>query len=259
MDRQLEHWALVRRTDQPNSRLAIFVHGFRGGYLSTWGRLPDCLRDFSDNHPVFGSWDYLFIGYQTSSIASFLRIAELIATQWQRAAEGEPPFLQRYAKLALFGHSLGTLGVRQLLCATSKQPSGLISALHSVVLFGSPLNGSPLAPFGRASRVIDMFRGPAALLPSSYAIADALRPDSPHIEMLRTWTATIRQYVRLPDPLVIQGTDDAVVGTSGSHMQPWDGDRLGVTALDHRDLSKIYDPGCWANSSFVDTLHGALK
>jgi hypothetical protein len=38
LNRTKEQFALIRRSDgDPNTRLAMFIHGFRGNYLSAWG------------------------------------------------------------------------------------------------------------------------------------------------------------------------------------------------------------------------------
>jgi hypothetical protein len=40
LNRNNEQFALIRRDDgTSNTRLAIFVHGFRGNYLTTWGKM----------------------------------------------------------------------------------------------------------------------------------------------------------------------------------------------------------------------------
>jgi hypothetical protein len=40
---------------------------------------------------VLAGWDYLFLGYRTRQIVSYLDIARLIATQWENAAKKSPP------------------------------------------------------------------------------------------------------------------------------------------------------------------------
>lgn len=153
LDRQEEQWALLRQPQGGAGRsLAIFVHGFLGDHLTTWGRLPEMLREHAQGDPVLGGWDFLFLGYPTRKIASYLDIARVIATQWEKAATGRSPFGGAYVRLALLGHSLGTLGIRQLLCAEVMQPPQMLKALHSVTLFGTPLNGSTLS--GIAAKVI---------------------------------------------------------------------------------------------------------
>jgi pimeloyl-ACP methyl ester carboxylesterase len=232
----------VRRTDRNNIGLVIFIHGFRGTYLTTWGQLSDHLIECSDDHPVLEKWDYLFLGYETYSIGSFLDIAGILATQWDLASRAAAPFeANRYSKLALFGHSMGTLAIRQLLCAVSEQPAGMLGALESAVLFGSPRDGSWLAGMaGPAARVADAVSGEfAALLPGSYAICKALQPGNPQLKMLQVWNKTIRCYGRdkFCPTKVILGTDDHVVGQGG--LAEWSGDEVAKTALDHSQLCKI--------------------
>ena len=171
IDRSDEKWAMLPNSNQQNTNLAIFVHGFIGEYLGTWGALPDLLKDNADSFPPFDEWDFLFVGYDTKDPLTFLDIARLICTHWEQAAAGALPLGRRYDKVALLGHSLGTLGIRQALCAWAIQPQGMRTALHSVTLFGTPLNGSPLAKFATWR----------------YKIAEALKPGSAQLKMLRTW------------------------------------------------------------------------
>src|ERR1700743_605786 len=114
LNRTKERWALIRRAESPhNSQLAVFVHGFRGNYLGTWGKIPELLANLADSDADLACWDYMFLGYSTRDVTTYLDIAALISTNWRRASLGEAPHRDRYRKLALFGHSLGTLGIRQ--------------------------------------------------------------------------------------------------------------------------------------------------
>ena len=261
-DRPEQQWHLIRRADSHNTCLAIFVHGFRGNYLGTWGNLATCLSERSDAHPVFSKWDYLFLGYDSATIGNLLLIADIIRTQWEEAAAGNPPFDAPYKEFALFGHSLGTLGIRQLLCATSLLPPGFESSLKSVVLFGSPLNGSPLAPYGKMLGFLDVLRGPAAALaaisPSGYKIIESLTKDGAVLQMLRVWNDSARRHLKLPKALTYQGTGDWVVGP-GQIGNSWHGDDRKVLNLEHQNLIKINDSSEWSNSAFRDALERALK
>jgi hypothetical protein len=262
LDRSREEWAFIRRTDHDNSCLAIFVHGFRGNYLTTWGNLPTALEKWADEHQTLQNWDYLFIGYETASIRNLIAIAQLISTQWKLASSGAPPFDHQYNHLSLFGHSLGTLGIRQLLCASSEQPDQFADSLHSVAFFGSPLNGSPLAPFSRLTALLDVASGKGSgllgLLPGGFAIKDSLQPDGAPLKMLRCWNETIRKHVNLPDISVYQGTNDWVVGPLGKE-EKWKGDEIVATAMDHTSISKIHEPEQWQNSNLRDALLRALS
>src|SRR4051794_28107042 len=167
-NRVTQQWAHYPRSDAVNRKLAIFVHGFRGNYLRTWGGLPDYLVKTANPTP-FDDWDYLFLGYDTAQVKTYLDIASFICENWRSALHGLWPYEQKYERFALIGHSLGTLGIRQALCATATHEAPLIESLHSVTLFGSPLNGSKVA-------FIASLR---------YKIAEALEPESAQLRMLK--------------------------------------------------------------------------
>jgi hypothetical protein len=223
--------------------LAIFVHGFLGDYLTTWGRLPELLVDNVQNEAALARWDFLFLGYPTRKVGAYLDIAHLIGTQWGNAAAGRPPFGASYTRLALLAHSLGTLGVRQLLCAVSIQPPNMLQALKSITLFGTPLNGSPLASIGK------LFGG---------EIAEALKPANSQLRMLKRWNESMQPRLHWPAVRVILGTDDQVVGYKYSDLINFAGDAepSQLLASNHRDLVK---PQSWNGSRIRDEIVGALQ
>jgi pimeloyl-ACP methyl ester carboxylesterase len=245
LDRQEEHWALLRQSQGGAGRsLAIFVHGFLGDHLTTWGRLPEMLREHAPNEPLLVDWDFLFLGYVTRQIVSYLDIARLIATQWEKAAAGKLPFSGAYNRFALLGHSLGTLGIRQLLCAGVMQPQQMLELLHSITLFGTPLNGSPLAWYG------------AKLVGG--AIAEALKPGNPQLRMLRSWNESVHPLLPWKGVRVVLGTDDQVVGNKYVDLVDFAGDARPAVLLtfDHKNLVKPTD---WASSTIRDEIVGALQ
>jgi pimeloyl-ACP methyl ester carboxylesterase len=245
IDRQSDQLLLLRKPDGGDGRsLAIFVHGFLGDHVTTWGRLPEMLRECALSEPHLEKWDYLFLGYSTRQIASYLDIALLIATQWTKAATGKVPFNGKYNRLALLGHSLGTLGIRQLLCAVVMHPEQMLSDLHSVTLFGTPLNGSPFANYGAK-----LIGGP---------IADALKPGNPQLRMLRSWNETVYPLLKWKGVRLVLGVDDKVVGHEYSDLIEFAGDCKPPFLLnfDHRNLVKPKD---WPTSTIRDEIIGALQ
>jgi triacylglycerol esterase/lipase EstA (alpha/beta hydrolase family) len=240
INRSKEQWALLHTSGHPRTKLAVFIHGFRGGYLSTWGSLPDLLRDNADAATPFSEWDFLFVGYDTKRVATYLDISKLLCTQWNAASVGQIPFQGPYESVALFGHSLGTLGIRQLLCAWSEQPKSLLTAVHSVTLFGTPLNGSPWAG-----------------LALGYDIADALKPSNPQLRMLKTWSASAHSAKPWPLVRVVLGLDDRVVGSKYAELVQWVGDaEIDLTNLDHGTLVK---PDGWHESAAIGFLQRGLR
>jgi pimeloyl-ACP methyl ester carboxylesterase len=240
LNRSNERWALLKTSERPNTRLAIFVHGFRGSYLTTWGQLPELLRVNADADPAFAPWDYLFIGYDSRRIDTYLDISRLLLSHWRLAAGGERPFERPYTGFALFGHSLGTLGIRQMLCAWSEHGPDTLNAVHSITLFGTPLNGSSLAMFA-----------------VGYPIKRALKPRNPQLRMLKAWSKGAHAVRPWPGVYVILGQDDRVVGDDYAELVEWTGDRsVDVTTLDHGDLVK---PGEWTGAAAIAFLARALR
>lgn len=242
MNRNDEAWAFSRRTDRVNQNLALFIHGFNGNYLTTWGTLPDLFEKQADNDKDFADWDFLFLGYNTRAVQTYLDIAKLISTEWNKAETGQRPYDHRYTKLALFGHSLGTLGIRQLLCAWSEQPTNMAGCIHSVTLFGTPLNGS---------------RWATGLGWTGGDIGDALKPKNPQLRMLKSWAGSA--YMRQPWPPIrlILGLDDKVVGHEYDELIQWVGDQKPsiTTNFDHSTLVK---PSKW-QSAVVDYIGQGLR
>lgn len=240
--RPREHWAYLSNPQRQNTQLAVFVHGFIGNYLTTWGRLPLLLEQKAEAEPPFDTWDYLFLGYATKTIESYLDVAALLRTSIENALVGQSGFKRRYTSLALFGHSLGTLGIRQLLCAWDLHRPDFLAQIHSITFFGTPLNGSPLAYLRPVLRW--------------WPILEGLKPNSPQLRMLSTWTKGAHPHKAWPPVKVIVGLDDGVVGRITEFVD-WAGDKVPykVTNFDHADMKK---PDAWTSSTVIDEIRQAL-
>jgi len=242
-DRSTRHWAFLERSDKPtrvdpaNTKLAVFVHGFRGGYLSTWGALPDLLYRHADTDQLFRAWDYLFLGYSTWDIGTYLDIADLIATEVREALKGEGPYGRPYKDISLIGHSLGTLGIRQFLCSWALRKPPLVAAVKSVTLFGSPGEGSPLAHV--AAPV--------------YSVANALKPKNPQLRMLKEWTRGAHSLNGWAAPRLVIGKKDWVVGKEACSF-PGDGEEV-FKNLGHLAL---VESNSWGNGPVFEELSRVL-
>src|SRR5437016_3647747 len=100
LNRVKEQWALYRRPGGGNANLAMFIHGFRGSYLTTWGGLAQMLKEHAEAHQVLGEWDYLFLGYDTWNVETYLDIARIMCSEWDRAKSGAEPYGHPYTRLA---------------------------------------------------------------------------------------------------------------------------------------------------------------
>ena len=239
-----ERWAYLPRTSKCNKRIAFFVHGYNPfdqyhpNFLTTWGNLPSLLREHADGSDIFKNWDYFFLGYKVDRVEGYLDIAEIIATHWNAAANGTSPFLHQYATLSLVGHSLGTLGIRQLLAARSLHQSQLLPSIHSVLLFGSPVAGSDWARF------------------SPDPIAHALRPFGPQLRMLNVWCSENYDSQTWPHSRSVFGNDDRIVNVKGRTFVDWTGDQKSTVNLGHSALCK---PKNWKQSQIKGFLEEAFK
>ena len=238
-NRLKEKWAYIPASHGKNRRLAVFVHGYGGNYLDTWGNLPQLLTEYADTKEPFASWDYLFCGYPTLDVRTYLDISVLIATQLTQALSGIDPYVASYENFALVGHSLGTLGIRQFLCDWKSQPAGILGRLKSVTLFASPIAGSFLAHFGIG------------------AIANSLRPSSPQLQMLKRWTSCAHSREPWPEVKTVVGVGDRVVGQTDSFFVDWtnDNQRPHYIPVGHIEMVKVEE---WKNSACLDVLKGQL-
>lgn len=191
----------------------------------------------ADTQQPFCDWDYVFLGYSTWDIDSYLDIADLLSTQMSRALKGGRPYGQPYHEISLLGHSLGTLGIRQFLCAWSFSDPALVQAVKSVTLFGSPGEGSLLAHF-------------AAPI---FAAGRALKPKNPQLRMLKQWTCGAHSVKSWPQPRLVIGKEDWVVGKEACEFAG-DG-KVEFENLGHFALVK---PNSWGNSIVLDLISTAL-
>lgn len=121
--------------DRGGEAAVMFVHGFGGGVMATWGAFPALVAD------ALTGWDVYDLGYDTS-LAPDLRgvwaadpglavLATYLATRL-----GVAP-LDRYASVVLVAHSMGGLVVQRALV----DDPDLDRRVSHVFLFGTPSGG----------------------------------------------------------------------------------------------------------------------
>jgi protein SERAC1 len=145
-----------------NKNLVVFVHGFTGNYLSTWGAFPELLT----GDPRLMHFDFLFWGYSSNLIfhkEDFLinNIRQLFTQVLSKhktnqhieiVAQGlqtELKYLDEYDNITLIGHSLGGLVIRsyiiQNLKGFKKENQERIKKINQIILFGTPNEGLDIA------------------------------------------------------------------------------------------------------------------
>ena len=124
--------SIVQRAD--NTQLAIFVHGFTGDHLETWGDLPQLLQ--TDER--LETYDFLFWGYPSH----LFRKNEDIGTTG-KYLKSEIDYLNKpYHTIVLIGHSMGGLVIRSYIVQALIDGKGKdLKLLADVILFGVPNDG----------------------------------------------------------------------------------------------------------------------
>lgn len=175
-------WGIIRRRFSKRTRKTmvtplrvddnevaiVFVHGFSGNALKTWGDFPKYL---SAEQGLLG-WDIFSYEYATSlfrfetpRLWSADPDIERLALGLKTAAALPP--LNQYKSLAFIGHSMGGLVVQEALLevpslAFEKQ---LAQRTSHVILFGTPSGGLEKASFGSFKpQVKDMGMGPTGFV-----------------------------------------------------------------------------------------------
>jgi pimeloyl-ACP methyl ester carboxylesterase len=115
----------------------VFMHGFGGDAVQTWGNFPALLK----NEDRLKNWDIYSLGYSTSlafDIAGIwaadpeiITLGGLLDTQTQVAP------LDGYQALALVAHSMGGLMLQRALLSSA----ALRARVSHVVLYGTPSGG----------------------------------------------------------------------------------------------------------------------
>lgn len=169
-----------------NAAAIVFVHGFSGSALKTWGNLPAQLTQ----EPGLNGWDIFSYGYATS-IGRFetpgLWAADPNIERLAlglRTAAALPP-LNQYRSLAFIAHSMGGLVVQE---ALAEETPAVISEqlayrVSHIILFGSPSGGLRKALFGFFKpQIKDMGTGRSSFYQRARPKWDALfktKPEDP--------------------------------------------------------------------------------
>ena len=218
----------------------VFVHGFTGSPLDTWGGFPDLLAA----ETALSGWDLYAYGYRSSLLP---------AVPWWRgdpgperlwrglASELRTPPLTGYDSVAFVAHSMGGLVVQRVLV----EEAGLAARTSHVVMFGTPSAGLGKAFWG--ALLNRQARGMTPL---------AIR------RLRKRWGKTFGT-----DPggtpthsfelVVVDGEqDDFVKGTSA--LEPFDDLYRLTTTGDHLSMVKPSDAGHRSFRIVADRLSGSV-
>jgi pimeloyl-ACP methyl ester carboxylesterase len=141
---------LIQRTPAADA-LVVFIHGFTGTAVETWGKFPEFLKADQDLQKI----DFLFWGYP-SSINFFYSVSRYfwtdnpdIATVGKALRSLLADRAVSYKKLILVGHSMGGLAIQSfVLEELIKKERTHLDRLTEIVLYGTPSGGLKKAGWG---------------------------------------------------------------------------------------------------------------
>lgn len=123
----------------------IFVHGL-GGSHKTWGRFGELLK--SDPSVDWDSFHFTYpsakLGLRLLPTQSHYQPIEVLAQALKSQIDNR---LEHYEEIALVGHSLGGLVIRQYLL--NEKIAGRPTKVNKIILYATPSSGASLAEIGR--------------------------------------------------------------------------------------------------------------
>ena len=114
----------------------IFLHGFTGSNVETWGKFPEFLIQL----PELTGWDIVSLGYSSALIPDLVGIwnADAPIDKLATLLRSTVSFgLQKYQTLAVLAHSMGGLVVQRAVVDDSE----FAERISHLFLFGTPSNG----------------------------------------------------------------------------------------------------------------------
>ncbi|MFS8049215.1 hypothetical protein [Rhizobium sp. BR 314] len=196
-------------------RCVIFVHGYGGRAVTTWGDFP--LLATTD--PAFANADLLFLGYDSLLAAAYSTsvllpaIDTFVSATSESKAIGRPPRGNdfRYKRILLVGHSLGGALVRDV--AVTAAYGGKIWAEDVCLALFAPAHKGAIilkiaalaGGFARAAGTI------AALGVRKSPALEDLKPDSDYLKDLQRRSANLGKRSAAMAAFVAHAADDRVV------------------------------------------------
>ncbi len=143
---------VVHRQSRGSKAAIVFVHGFGGDAISTWGGFPTLLAA----EAALAAWDIYSLGYSTSLSFDIAGVwsadPEIVTGGGLLTTQTSVPPLDGYDALAFLAHSMGGLLVQRGLLS---EPA-LRRRVSHLMLFGTPSAGlqkaSPFAFWKRQTR-----------------------------------------------------------------------------------------------------------
>jgi len=117
----------------------LFVHGFRGEVISTWGKTSEYLS----HEEELRNWDLIFLGYNSGLLPNFVDGWLVAVPEIAKIALNISTIIntlkkQKYHSVTICAHSMGGLAVQR---AIVDMTDNELAFIRSFVMFGTPSGG----------------------------------------------------------------------------------------------------------------------
>lgn len=207
----------ARWARNPAKICVVYVHGYGGRAVATWGEFPDIAME----QPEFTDVDLVFLGYESRSrTASFSAgvlyqaislLAEEASAVLRRVGGPDRPDDFAYEKIILVGHSLGGALVRDV-AMNAKELGKPWADKINLALFAPAHLGANVIELVELSFGFLKYLGPlnALALVNSPVLAD-LKKDSEFIRSLTNRAVRIGVHTTTQARFVVHASDDKIV------------------------------------------------
>lgn len=207
----------ARWARSPAKVCVVYVHGYGGRAVATWGEFPDLAME----QPEFAEVDLVFLGYESRSRTAAFNVGVLYRAV-SILAEEAPAALKRvggpereekfaYERIILVGHSLGGALVRDVAMSAKEMGKNWADKLH-LALFAPAHLGANVIELVQMSLGFLKYIGPFKAIAQikSPVLAD-LEKNSDYLKALMDKANRIGIHSTTQAKIVIHASDDKVV------------------------------------------------
>lgn len=204
----------------------IFVHGFGGRAVATWGDLADMAME----HPSFTAMDLIFLGYESRSRTAAYNVGVLyqaLSAFAERPTEilkavGGPERAQEfsYERIVLIGHSLGGALVRDVAMCAKLQECAWAERLQLALFAPAHLGANILKLLAMGFGFLKWLPPAKAAAALACPVLEDLEANSPYMMRLLQTAEKIGVHCTTKAKIVVHASGDRIVSQNTFFSDP---------------------------------------